>query len=317
MKCFHRLLLLCCCLPCVAVIAAESAVPLPEAKLTIKVVDEDNQPLPEMPVHVWLSESAIRDGQSDSNGVFVAEGTCTIKDIPISIVKQGYYDSRLTYSYPNYVSVKYHKWQPWNPVVTAMVRRVVNPIPMYAKKVETIIPLLDQFIGYDLMSGDWIAPYGAGKVADLNFRIRKRVAAFLDFDGSLDLAVTNVVDGLQESSLSLFMPSGFRLLRQAPSEDYVVTKLQWFNSSTNFIKYNADQSYYVRIRSETNESGQVISAMYGKIRSYIGFGVRGNNTGTIQFTYYLNPTPNDRNLEFDPKRNLFKDLKSTEQVREP
>lgn len=89
------------------------------------------------------------------------------------------------------------------------------------------------------------------------------------------------------------------------------------NSSTNFIKYNDNQSYYFRLRSTTNEHGQLVSAFYRKIRSYIGFGVRGNDTGTIQFTYYLNPTPNDRNLEFDPKKNLFTDLKSTEEVREP
>jgi hypothetical protein len=37
----------------------------------------------------------------------------------------------------------------------------------------------------------------------------------------------------------------------------------------------------------------------------------------MQFRYYLNPTPNDRNMECDPKQNLLKGLKSSEQVREP
>jgi len=31
----------------------------------------------------------------------------------------------------------------------------------------------------------------------------------------------------------------------------------------------------------------------------------------------MNPTPNDRNVEFDPKKNLFTNLSSLEQVREP
>jgi len=35
------------------------------------------------------------------------------------------------------------------------------------------------------------------------------------------------------------------------------------------------------------------------------------------FDYYLNPTPNDRNVEFDPKRNLMKNLKPLEEVTEP
>lgn len=37
----------------------------------------------------------------------------------------------------------------------------------------------------------------------------------------------------------------------------------------------------------------------------------------MNFTYCLNPTPNDRNVEFDPKHNLFTDLKPLEQVLEP
>ena len=41
-------------------------------------------------------------------------------------------------------------------------------------------------------------------------------------------------------------------------------------------------------------NGNVKSALYGKI--YGDF---------MKFTYYLNPTPNSRNMEFDPKNNLL------------
>ncbi len=37
----------------------------------------------------------------------------------------------------------------------------------------------------------------------------------------------------------------------------------------------------------------------------------------VIFTYYLNPSPNDRNLEFDPKRNLFTNLGEFVTVSEP
>jgi hypothetical protein len=53
-------------------------------------------------------------------------------------------------------------------------------------------------------------------------------------------------------------------------------------------------------------TGKIISANYGKI--YGDF---------MNFSYYLNPTPNDRNVEFDPKRNLFTKLKTEEQVMAP
>jgi hypothetical protein len=42
--------------------------------------------------------------------------------------------------------------------------------------------------------------------------------------------------------------------------------------------------------------------------------------GRIGFTYYLNPEPNSRNMEYDPKQNLFlmaadKEVKTLEEAR--
>jgi hypothetical protein len=60
-------------------------------------------------------------------------------------------------------------------------------------------------------------------------------------------------------------------------------------------------------------------------RAFLGCSVDGDirldpinsKTRILLFTYYLNPTPNDRNLEFDPKRNLFTNLKDEERVTAP
>jgi hypothetical protein len=41
------------------------------------------------------------------------------------------------------------------------------------------------------------------------------------------------------------------------------------------------------------------------------------STGQIEFFYYFNPTPNDRNLEFDPKGNLFPKDKPGANVYDP
>ena len=53
-----------------------------------------------------------------------------------------------------------------------------------------------------------------------------------------------------------------------------------------------------------------------KEASQSSIGPRAPKPG-IGFAYYLNPTPNDRNIEFDPKRNLFTNLKTEEQVTAP
>ena len=76
--------------------------------------------------------------------------------------------------------------------------------------------------------------------------------------------------------------------------------------------YEKDNNYIFRIRSE-EEDGKLVKALYGKIHGDIRFDPREGKAGAISFKYYLNPDYT-RNLEFDPKRNLFKNLKSFERV---
>jgi hypothetical protein len=57
-----------------------------------------------------------------------------------------------------------------------------------------------------------------------------------------------------------------------------------------------------------DSNGNAKSALYGKIYG---------DTMMMNFHYYLNPTPNDRNVEFDPKQNLLKNLKPDEGVSAP
>lgn len=67
-----------------------------------------------------------------------------------------------------------------------------------------------------------------------------------------------------------------------------------------------NRNYLFRVRTVKDHAGNIVSAHYGKI--YGDF---------MQFTYYLNPTPNDRNIEFDPKQNLLQGLQSFETVSAP
>jgi hypothetical protein len=69
---------------------------------------------------------------------------------------------------------------------------------------------------------------------------------------------------------------------------------------------NPDRIYYFRVRTKVDDRGNIVSAHYGKI--YGDF---------MQFAYYYNPTPNDRNIEFDPKQNLLGGLQSFESVSAP
>jgi len=76
--------------------------------------------------------------------------------------------------------------------------------------------------------------------------------------------------------------------------------------------------YFIRVRTELDQDSNVKSALYGKIAGNFRFyaGTIAPTSG-MGFDYYLNPTPNDSNVEFDPKKNLVRDLKPLEGVSGP
>ena len=81
--------------------------------------------------------------------------------------------------------------------------------------------------------------------------------------------------------------------------------LTWSNRLGNLGSVDI-YNFYFRVRTKLDESGNVVSARYGKIYGDLA-----------QFTYYFNPTPNDRNVEFDLKQNLMTNLKPNEGVSQP
>lgn len=68
-----------------------------------------------------------------------------------------------------------------------------------------------------------------------------------------------------------------------------------------WLGYDFEAADYLRTRVKLDDKGNVVSANSAKIMGDF----RIMATGLLSFTYYFNPTPNDRNLEFAPKKNLF------------
>ena len=104
-------------------------------------------------------------------------------------------------------------------------------------------------------------------------------------------------------------------IRDALEDGYVTKKAIRFGRAkrkqgpNTFPEYyaenNKDRCYCFRIRSRFDDKGRLIEAYYGKIYGDFNFdGYYDVGLRSVEFLYYLNPTPLDRNLEWDMKNNL-------------
>jgi hypothetical protein len=247
--------------------------------------------------------------------------------VGIAAHHDGYYwSSGFLVEFTNLVGLVNKKWQPWNPVVDVVLKMIGNPIPMYARSTRELnIPVEGEAIGFDLIKADWVAPHGQGEVVDIFFQLDRSPSRVVStrygdlelFDVALSVSFPNEGDGIQ----AVIVPvrggrSNLRLPATAPENGYVsnlVKRVAREEDKQPFSNIEEDANYFFRVRTKKDETGKIVSSLYGKIHGDIRFG----RDGVMQFLYYLNPTPNDRNMEFDPEKNLFKNLSSLEEVREP
>ena len=299
---------MCVCLLVGSVYAAGGVPELifPKAKITVRVVDEGGVPVTNASIGVgfnqggnaWIGEhksESIR-GFSNSNGLFSAEARC-MSGIGIIVDKDGCYRSSARNDYPGTYQGK-KRWEPWNPTNIVVLKELKNPTPMYVKSLNIGVPELNKALGFDLEKGDWVAPYGKGDFSDFVFYAELEQKNSDHFDYSLTLTFPNEKDGLQTFEGPTFHKgSKLKSNHEAPEDGYLPEWNQFRKRRPKIGETNnidRERKYYFRVRTKLDEEGNIISALYGKI--YGDF---------LQFTYYLNPTPNDRNVEFDPDKNLF------------
>jgi hypothetical protein len=218
------------------------------------------------------------------------------------------------------------------------LREIKNPISLYVKAIQMDIPARDVWLGYDFEVGDWVKPYGNGIKSDMRIRSApKRLdpevtdggvllpgVATLEIDFGQDGGLVRVTKDNGWLSVSeMKMP---HLAPEAGYEQLPTLKIEQttFEDSSEMGKANG---YFFRTRVK-REGDKVISANYGKLLGRINYrpvqldkawwGDEKKNApafGSIEFTYYFNPTVNERNLEFDVKQNLFK--RSDQWLRQP
>ncbi len=290
------------------------------------MVDETEQPVAganaEMSWYVnrpdYSTTFAKAEGLTDTNGVFrtshEANGSISLG---FTASKAGYYPTTLDHAFHKFRDEDPEKL---NPNVTLVLRPVGTPTPMYARNATIEVPEAGKGIGFDLTAYDWVAPYGKGQHSDFLLSVQRRWASRSDFESSVRVAFSNAGDGLIAAPAPLNQGGALRMGPTAPEQGYA-TELSRTLSRTPAGGWKEDsvkeQNYYFRVRTVLDGNGNVTSALYGKIHGDFGLDPINSKTVLVLFTYYLNPEPNSRNVEFDPQRNLFTHLRPGERVAQP
>jgi len=298
----------------------------PQWQATFRVTDEEGNPvananvfasyyIPPPPNETEAGSQVA--GLTDTN-VMVTLTAHSGPAIGCGADKEGYYSTTGIGHNFDFRNRTNGQWHPWNPTINIVMKKIGHPIPMYARRAEIEMPALDKPVGFDLVEYDWVAPYGKGKEGDIFFETHRHWVSRYDFDSTLKATFPNSGDGLHAAPAS---PSGggSRMPTTAPLIGYA-PEVQRELSNTPASGWRDDskgQNYYLRVRTALDENGNVKSALYGKIYGDFTLDPINSKTTLILFTYYLNPMPNSRNVEFDPSQNLFKNLPTMQQVKDP
>ena len=286
----------------------------PTAKLTAKVIDEAELPVAGAQVILSFSGAKIGDGGgltsfgkeglSDSDGLF-SGSAATLPLVGVVIDKKGYYRSIQKYEFTSR-SLLLNRWQPWNPTIEVVLKKIRNPVPMFEKGGKsTPIPVFGEPVGYDLEKGDWVTPHGVGVINDFVFNCKHNRVDFDNAEASCEIGFSNEMDGIQKFLFDENDQSYYKWPFEAPLDGYESSLYKWMtvHFPNEGYKSNIDDkiNYIFRVRTRTDGKGNIVSANYGKISQDFLI----SRKGKVKFHYYFNPD-GTRNLEEDPDNNLFK-----------
>ena len=330
-----------CSLLILAQVGCVSAQPAQQLKITVR--DDRGAPIEDAEVSVhfrpYKGEPEIVTKPTDEGGYVEITGNAPLPP-HVFVRKEGFYESRL--EKVGVVTPQNAKLPLATKSLEMVLREALDPRPLAAKDAELEIPVIGEWVGYDLERGEWLEPYGKGERTDLLFRyendflgyniseeglekVRSRRAKkgqpwttemeqniYGNWSGKLELEFP----GKKEGILPVPMGGGYvaesllHLPHNAEEAGYK-PRMIWEQTMPS-QRIDQRKGYFLRLRVR-ERNGQILEANYAKINEEVQFDPRGK----VTFTYYFNPDVNDRNLEFDTDKNLLTLESVGEQVRLP
>jgi len=222
----------------------------------------------------------------------------------VSINKEGYYTSWFTFHTDNQYNSP--TWTPYPYKQKVVLRKINIPIPLFVTPRRDLKwpGALDEPVGFDLLRYDWMPPHGGGGHEDLQFlaTLKPNIEEGKTNFGLLTLTFAGKHDGfIPILDNQIIFQSVFKFPYSAPLGGY--QNISIVTDKQDTANYGENINHFFRIRTELDEQGNIVSALYGRIE-HLEYWVTGR-IRDIRFYYWLNPTPNDNNLEWDGKTNLF------------
>ena len=240
---------------------------------------------------------------SGKDGRAVLNFTCHSGYFEVEVSADGFYPERLR---DQHFAVKLnssntgHIFEEREKELSITLRRIINPVDMVVHRFpHKNFPRRSGEFGFDLEKGDWTAPFGAGKVADITLTYNLIFTNEMSrCSGSLSFNDSGGAYKLKKQKSASFVSVYEADSNAAYRTEFPFSSYCSYKDSRNYgaVLVAEDDEYLVfRTRVVKDEKGNIVSAKYGKIYGAI------RTVGFFGATaIYFNPTPNDTNLE--PKR---------------
>ena len=309
-----------------------------EAEFNFKVIDEKGAPVADALMHggAWWPPKALETDTSkklktfrvttDTNGCATAR-LAVYSDLNFVVKKEGFYETRETYDlglsdlHKMTLDRQLERWKPWPAKKIVVLKHIRNPVPMYSKNVLTILPEQGKPIGYYLMKGDWVAPYGLGIISDLVINvtgvvsnIQTRFGPYRECDLQMRVTFSNKGDGIVTNSVPVhnegYQGSLFVTDHETPADgyknEYSFVKRKRFKREENInVEPRRSQIAYFRVRSERDGTGRLKRAYYGSMLGDLRADLESDGRVSVSFSYAINPD-GTRNVERAKGVNLFR-----------
>lgn len=279
------------------------------SKLTIRIVDESGNAVSGARVSVFhcrgIKLVKTQRFTTGTDATIVVENK-NADEYQISVEKQGYYGylGQIQFYSQYNRCVENGRWIPWNPHVNLILKSIDNPISLRDYDIsirdDNLAIPLDTDIPFDLLSGDFLPPFGKGMSTNLFIRVS-------GYEQGRDGHVKTVLHFPSGGGLSKHPKDGFcdymypKRINQMDFSDEFVHEKKWMynNGFPTMIDTDPTGREYIALRvPETLPDGSR-TFRYGILYDIPRIHIREDGKGFYSFCvrYFLNPEPGNSNVE--------------------